>query len=543
MRLIRTALGLLCILALSGSAALAATIAGSVKGPDGSAFKGAFVEAQNTQSKVTFNTLSHADGAYRIENLPPGSYNLQIRAVGYKGDPRPGLNLAADQHASFDFNLQKGLVRWTDLSIYQGTTLLPDGPGKTKLTTACFACHGFQSRMASTVRDESGWRDRVRYMRTTFGYLLGGVDDQDADNVVAYLTKEFGPDSDLPRSPADLPEYASVKQDFSDSAMRINYVTFEMPGSNRFPGASTPERDGKVYIWTYNQHRFAVLDPKTAKVTEYLIPGVDQASNHSTRLAPDGSVWFTEQAQNVIGRLDPATNEIATYTDNVPGRRHTMVIDSKGVVYSTGEPLAKFDPKTKEFTNYPEVPSAYGLVTDAQDTVWFSEFKKDGKIGKIDPATNKVTKYALPTADAYPRRMHFDTKGILWICEYRAGKIASFDPKTNAFNEYDLPGPDATPYAMNIDKKGHIWYSSMDTDIVGELDPSTGHVTKYPFVYPENGMRDFFMDADGNMWWGSQPNNHVGYFYLAGPEINDREDAKAPANKNKSGQAPSVIQE
>ena len=64
-----------------------------------------------------------------------------------------------------------------------------------------------------------------------------------------HLTKEFGPDSDLPRSPADLPEYASVKQDFSDAAMRINYVTFEMPGSNRFPGAATPERDGKVYIW------------------------------------------------------------------------------------------------------------------------------------------------------------------------------------------------------------------------------------------------------------------------------------------------------
>ena len=100
--------------------------------------------------------------------------------------------------------------------------------------------------------------------------------------------------------------------------MRIAYVTYEMPGPTRFPGAATPERDGKVYIWTYNQNRFAVLDPKTAKVTEYSIPGVSQASNHSTRLAADGSVWFTEQAQNVIGKLDPATGEISTYTDNVP---------------------------------------------------------------------------------------------------------------------------------------------------------------------------------------------------------------------------------
>ena len=454
MRGIRGVLSLLAAIALSTPAALSATVSGSVKGPEGTPFKGAFVEFQNTQNRVTFNTLSHADGAYKIENLPAGTYNVAIRASGYKMEPKQGVNVAASQNPALDLSLQKGMVRWTDLSIYQGTALLPDGPGKGKLTTACFACHGFQSRMASTVRDEDGWRDRVKFMRTTFGYLLGGVNDQDADNVVAYLTKNFGPDSELLKSPADLPEYASVKQEFSDAGMRINYVTFEMPGSNRFPGAATPERDGKVYIWTYNQHRFAILDPKTAKVTEYLIPGVDQASNHATRLAPDGGVWFTEQAQNVIGRLDPKTNEIATYKDDVPGRRHTLVVDSKGVVYSTGEPLSKFDPTTKEFTNYPDVPSAYGVTLDANDVAWFSEFKKDGKIGKIDPATNKVVKFALPTADAYPRRMHFDPKGILWICEYRGGKIASFDPKTSQFKEYELPGPDATPYAMNIDKRG-----------------------------------------------------------------------------------------
>src|SRR5215469_78557 len=248
----RTALALAGVVTMFASAALGATISGTVKGPDGSAFKGAFVEAQNTQNRVTYNTLSHADGAYKIENLPAGTYNVAIRAVGFKTEPHQGLSLSAAQSTSLDLNLQKGVVRWTDLSIYQGTALLPDGPGKGKLTTACFACHGFQSRMASQVRDEDGWRDRVHFMRTTFGYLLGGVNDQDADNVIAYLTKNFGPDSDLPKSPADLPEYASVKQEFSDAAMRINYVTFEMPGTNRFPGAATPEWDGKVYIWTYN---------------------------------------------------------------------------------------------------------------------------------------------------------------------------------------------------------------------------------------------------------------------------------------------------
>ena len=172
MRLIKTAIAFVGVLAISASAAFGATVAGTVKGPDGAAFKGAFVEFQNTQNRVTYNTLSHADGTYQMEKLPAGTYNVAIRAAGYKMEPKQGLSLASDQNTSLDLSLQKGMVRWTDLSIYQGTALLPDGPGKAKLTTACFACHGFQSRMASTVRDEDGWRDRVHFMRTTSATCL-----------------------------------------------------------------------------------------------------------------------------------------------------------------------------------------------------------------------------------------------------------------------------------------------------------------------------------------------------------------------------------
>jgi hypothetical protein len=49
-----------------------ATITGTVKGPDGAAFKGAFVSAQNAKTKITVNVLSHKDGGYRVEDLPAG---------------------------------------------------------------------------------------------------------------------------------------------------------------------------------------------------------------------------------------------------------------------------------------------------------------------------------------------------------------------------------------------------------------------------------------------------------------------------------------
>src|SRR5712691_12234150 len=119
---------LLIALVLTGSLTLpafGATITGTVKGPDGKPFMGAFVVAENTQNKMTVTVLSDSQGRYHINNLPAANYSVQITAVGYKGDPYSGVQLTADQKASFDFALQTGVVRWSDLTTYQGTQLLP----------------------------------------------------------------------------------------------------------------------------------------------------------------------------------------------------------------------------------------------------------------------------------------------------------------------------------------------------------------------------------------------------------------------------------
>jgi len=102
-----------------------ATVTGTVKGPDGAPFEGAFVQAQNVKTKILVSVLSDRQGRYRVENLPAGEYRVQVRAVGFKADPRTGVNLTADQNASYEFALQKGIVNWNEISMYQGKTLFP----------------------------------------------------------------------------------------------------------------------------------------------------------------------------------------------------------------------------------------------------------------------------------------------------------------------------------------------------------------------------------------------------------------------------------
>ena len=75
------------------STASAATIAGSVQGPDGKPFMGAFVVAENTRNKMTVSVLSDAQGRYHIGNLPAATYRVQIATAGYKSTPRTDVRL------------------------------------------------------------------------------------------------------------------------------------------------------------------------------------------------------------------------------------------------------------------------------------------------------------------------------------------------------------------------------------------------------------------------------------------------------------------
>src|SRR5947208_13906888 len=99
--------------------ALAGSITGSVTGPDGKPFMGAFVVAENPQTKMTVNVLSNAQGRYRIGNLPDATYTVKIASIGYKSEPKAEVKLAGDQKLSFDFALTKAPVLWSDLTTYQ----------------------------------------------------------------------------------------------------------------------------------------------------------------------------------------------------------------------------------------------------------------------------------------------------------------------------------------------------------------------------------------------------------------------------------------
>lgn len=521
------------ILALAGIAlflvasCFGATLSGTVRGPNGTPLGGAFVQAQNTKTKISVFVLSDHEGHYRVENLSAGDYRVQAKATGLRGDARSGVALNADQSVALDFSMASGVVRWNELSIYQAKKLWPEEKAKQIIFTKCFICHGFQTRMVSVTRDADGWKDRVQFMREAMHFSLSyRITDQDAADVAAYLYKLYGEESVLPKSAADMPAYKETVRPFSSDAMNIAYVEYEMPGPSRMPFSAAPAKDGSIWIPNFGiGNKITRLNPKTGEMQDFPVPNEGTAAVHSAIAAPDGSVWLTEQASDKLGRWDPSTQKITEYQDTyLPGMegredggsRHTVRIDSKGMVWSSGYPLTRFDPETGKFNDFAEAAHTYSLAFDKDENVWFTN-PGTGQIGKVDAKTLKVKQWMPPTLNTYERRIAVDTDQTVWFGEYQKGKIGHFDPKTESFKEYDVPGGvDAFPYAIGIGSDHSIWYSSYYLDVIGRLDPKTGKILEYPFPHSENTIREFFPDSEGRMWYGTPSNNKVGYFYLTG---------------------------
>jgi virginiamycin B lyase len=147
-------------------------------------------------------------------------------------------------------SLAVGFACVTPAIAQQGGQDFPDGPGKSTVVSICGGCHDLDRLKAGYAPD--GWRTVIRMMQN-FGAPL--PQDQVAA-VTDYLIKSF------------------------------------------------PEKPRPA----------AVVTPGPVEVTIKEWPVATPGSRpHDPLAARDGSIWYSGQLANVLGRLDPATGQIKEY--------------------------------------------------------------------------------------------------------------------------------------------------------------------------------------------------------------------------------------
>jgi len=265
---------------------------------------------------------------------------------------------------------------------------------------------------------------------------------------------------------------------------------------------------------------FATVGVLTVQIKEYEVP-TPRSRPHDPASAPDGSLWYTGQGANKLGRLDPKTGEFKEYPlktrDSGP---HGLVADQEGNIWFTaisGGYIGKLDPKTGEITEYRPLKGneidPHTPVFDHNGILWFTN-EETNYIGRLDPKTGKMILTKSPTAHAVPYGIVVTQSNVPFFCEFGTNKLASIDPNTMRIREYTLPAANARPRRIALAPDGTIYYTDFARGYLGHFDPAGGKLMKEWASPGGTGSEPYgiAITNDGEVWYsesGVSPNTLV----------------------------------
>jgi virginiamycin B lyase len=241
-------------------------------------------------------------------------------------------------------------------------------------------------------------------------------------------------------------------------------------------------------------------------VVEYKLPR-DGAFPHDPAVGGDGIVWYTDQQNSFIGRLDPATGKIEEYALPAAARDpHTPLI-RKGIVWFTVQQsnvYGRFDPRTHEAKVW-TVPTSralpYGMVNAPDGSIWVALFGTN-KLGRIDAESGALREINLPQSGARPRRLVVDESGVVWYSDFARGYLGSYNPKTGAFKEWLSPGgASSAPYGIAIAPDGRIFYDEARPGTIVAFDRKSGQAETIKIPTPGSTVRNISVDSTRSRIW------------------------------------------
>ena len=253
-------------------------------------------------------------------------------------------------------------------------------------------------------------------------------------------------------------------------------------------------------------------------IKEWAVPTLNSRP-HDPAVAPDGSLWYTGQLSNTLGRLEPATGAIKEFPLRAPhSGPHGLVADQDGNIWYTANfagYIGKLNPSSGEITEFPlpdpKARDPHSLVFDQGGTLWFT-VQVGNLVGRLDPKTGTVTLRAVPTPNSRPYGIAVNSHGVPFFCEFGTNKVARIHPRTMGITEYELPAG-ARPRRLAIPPDDRVYYTDFARGYLGRLDPESGHVDEWPSPGgPTAAPYGIAATPDGLVWYsesGVAPNTLV----------------------------------
>jgi virginiamycin B lyase len=377
---------------------------------------------------------------------------------------------------------------------------LPPGGAHDLVASTCSQCHSL-SQITRSGYDRAGWQNVVAMMRNAGAQLR---DDQ-VPAVVDYLAQNFPP------KPA--PSAVVVP-----GSVHVTIQEWSLPTAGSRPHDPMAAPDGTIWYTGQMANVLGRLDPKTGRITEYHLT-TPESGPHGLVMDRRGDVWFTANFKGYIGKFDPASGRFTEYKlpDPAANDPHTPLFDRNGTLWFTvqgADMVGRLQPQSGEI-RLAHVPTPranpYGMVITSRGIPYFAEFGSN-KIASIDPQTMAIHEYPLPNANARPRRVAISPDDVIYYTDYARGYLGRFDTKTGAATEWRSPGgAESQPYGITY-LKGAVWYSESGVrpNTIVRFDPATQTFQSWPIPSGGGVVRNMMATRDGNIAIACSGVNRVG---------------------------------
>jgi len=200
----------------------------------------------------------------------------------------------------------------------------------------------------------------------------------------------------------------------------------------------------------------------------------------------NGKIWFTEQTEDRVGRLDPLKANAGT---------------------------------TNGFKEFPVCDGPTGIDSDGMGNIWFTCLFSN-EIGKLEAANEfKPVFFSIPTPDSQPTGLVVDPQGVIWFTEKGRDQIGRFDPNNGVggqFSEFPLTFG-AQPDGISVDPVNNtIWFTEFVGNRIGKLGIGSvipGSITgieEFPIPTLNSGPTSLAVDSDGTVWFSETTAQKIG---------------------------------